>query len=93
MPGDKSDKTRIFRISRIFPDFVLVFRIFNFTEVPEVKNRGNRENYEKPGDMLYLYPLASFYRKQNEKIPSGTYFKNVRTQVFFYRNFFENPPF
>ena len=35
----------------------------------EVKNLGNRENYEKTGDMLYLYPLAAFYRKQNKKIP------------------------
>ena len=40
--------------------------------------------------MLYLYPLASFYRKQSEKIPSGTYYKKFRTQMFFYRKFIEN---
>ena len=81
MPGDKSDNRRIFRISCIFPDFVRVFRIFDFPELPEVKNRGNRENYAKIGRYL-----DSFYRKQNEKIPKRTYFKNVRTQVFFIEN-------
>ena len=82
MPGDKSVKNRIFLIPHIFPDFVRASRFFNFPEVPEVKNRGNRENCLKTG-IFVVPPLASFYRKDNENIPSKTYFKIVRTQLFF----------